>query len=487
MKLAGPQLSEVIEAALRQSIGEERYRLWFANNAKLRMTAGGLEVGVPNRFFQEWLERSFSNQLKGIVKKHLGPTATLEFRIDPALFRRAQELDTANGFLPEAMTVTEVNTAGPIAKPEAAGVRERSSGAPRPGPIPRPVVVSRFSFDNLIVGLTNQVAVAALRQIAADPRKGHGPIFLQGSTGVGKTHLLKAVQTEILRRNPNARVAMYSAEEFTNLFVEGYKTRNLAPFRKKVRQLDVLLLDDVQFLAGKTATQEELFHTLNALASRGARVVVSGDNHPRKLDKLTDELRSRMVAGTVVRVDPAGREMRVEIINAASARMRYPLPAEVREFLADQFVGPVHELQGALNSLEHHVDVADRPVTLALAREALSDGCHVGVERLKVTDIVAGMNKAFGIGEKDLKARSRTRSVVHPRMLALYLARRHTPASYAEIGEAFGKLRHSTVIAAEKRVRELVEAEAELLLGQRTWRVTEAIATFERICVQGKR
>lgn len=453
------------ETEIREAIGASRYELWFQGNTKLSLENGTLEIGVPNRFYREWLESHFQEEIRASLRKVFGSALPIRFRIDPALFRRS-------------------HTQQPDDKPEkkrAPSVPQRQvNGSVEPYRPPSPLKLTRFSLSRFVVGSPNQVAHAAVTSIVEDPANSYSPLVIHGGIGLGKTHLLKGIEEALHHRHRGLKAISLSCEEFANQFIEAMRSGKLNSFRRKFRQLDVLVVDDVQFLSNKRATQEEFFHTLNALEARSAKVVLACDVHPRKLTKMSEELKSRFVAGMVAKIDPPNREMRRQILRDKAARRGLELPPEVMEFLAENLRSNVSELEGAVNYLEHYRETMSASLDLPTVRTAMADILRHSVPVLSLSELQKKACDLFGLSVKSLRDRSRSRAVAHPRMLVLYLARKYTRATFSEIGQQIGGLNHSTVIAAEKKILSTLSQDGEIVLGERPWKVRDAIEAFER-------
>lgn len=450
MEVLSPGTVAAFEQEIKESIGKPRYELWFSGNTKLSLEEGGLLVGVPNRFFQDWLERHFADDLRAATERVLGERLPVRFRIDAELFRQSRTKTSP----PKTEKPTK--------------------------PVKLPKRSSRYGLDRFIVGSSNRVAHAAITAVLEDPRHAFSPLYIQGGVGTGKTHLLKGLEEGLKHAHPELKVQAISCEEFTNQFVDAMKTGRLTSFRKKFRQLDVFIVDDLQFLSNKRATQEEFFHTLNALELHGAKVVLAGDCHPRRLSRVGEELKSRFVSGMVAKLEPPNQEMRRRILRDKAARRGLELPRDVLDFLAEKLHANICELEGAVNFLQHYVETMQTELDLATAQTALAEVLRHSSTVLRVSDVKKKACDLFNINSKTLKERSRARAVAHPRMFVLYLARKHTQATYSEIGQQIGGLNHSTVIAAEKKIRAKLDKDGEILLGDRPWKVRDAVETFER-------
>ena len=305
--------------------------------------------------------------------------------------------------------------------------------------------------------------------------------MLHGPVGTGKTHLLEGIYAGLRKTQPEWRVVYVTAEDFTNRFVQAMRLGKLGGFRKHFREADALLLDDLHFLASKKKTQEEFLHTFDSLLSDGRQVVLTCDCHPRLTEDFLPELSDRLMGGAVWGLQPPDAATRLDLLRAKSARLHVAAGEEVLKFLANQLRGNVRELEGALNSLRHFGRVTGRPIDVPLAREALGDLLRHAVRVVQLADVDAAVCQVLRLPPGTLQSKARAWSVSHPRMLAVFLARKHTASSYAEIGAHFGGRNHSTAVAAEKKVRQWLADDGTLALNERPWRVRELIELAERL------
>jgi chromosomal replication initiator protein len=447
------------EKDLREAIGEARFRMWLQGHTRFTLEGKQLSIGVPNRFYRDWLDAHYRNYIEGSVARTLGDNIAVRFRIDPELFRAHR---------------TESD--------EVAAAPAEGDSTPKPAAADKPTLpsTSRYALARFVAGSANRVAYAAASTLVEDPRRAHSPLYIFGGNGLGKTHLLRGIEDECLRRHRLLRVVATSGEEFTNAFVEAVKGHRLTGFRSRLRGADLLIVDDVQFIAGKPRTQEEFLHTLNALDAKGAKVVLAASHHPRKLERMPIELQGRLMAGMVARIDPLDLDLRRQIVVDKSAARNLELSADVVDFLAENLRASVSELEGAVNYLEHYRLTFARRLSVDAVRAALADVIRNSIPVIRVDEVRERFCKLFGINPKGIGVKKRTRSVSQPRMLALYLARKYTSATYTEIGREIGGLNHSSVIAAEKRIKEELVRDGDLVLGDRTWKVRDAIEAFER-------
>ncbi|HLJ94709.1 MAG TPA: chromosomal replication initiator protein DnaA, partial [Gemmataceae bacterium] len=335
-------------------------------------------------------------------------------------------------------------------------------------------------LSDFIVGPCNRVAHASALSVVEAPEQSPNPLVVHGPVGTGKTHLLEGIYAGLRKRQPDRRICYVTAEDFTNRFVQAMRFGKLGAFRKHFRECDGLLIDDLDFLVSKRATQEEFLHTFDELLANGKPVIVTCDCHPRLADEFSPELTDRLLGGAVWGLAPPDSETRLDILRTKSARSQPPLSEEVLRYLAGQLRGNVRELEGALHSVQHFSRVTGRPVDLALAREALGDLLRHVVRIVQVSEIDRAVCQVLRLDAGVLQSKQRAWFVSHPRMLAMYLARKHTAAAYSEIGRYFGSRNHSTVVAAEKKIRQWLQEDAELTLGERQLRVREIVELVER-------
>jgi chromosomal replication initiator protein len=495
---------EVVAAlgqAIAQRIGAPRYNLWFDNHTKFTWDAGVLVVGVPNRHFEEWLQKTFLEAIRSAAEEVLGQPTEVRFTIDPELFQAARREQAAvQEGRPAGRDATrpDKGAAGAPAAdafapqtwrgaPAAPADAPPADGAEDPAPAPRPGAAARnkrtrrwHHLTDFVVGPCNRVAHASALSVVEAPGEGGNPLVVYGSVGTGKTHLLEGIYAGLRRRHPDWRVCFAGAEDFTNRFVQAMRLGKLGAFRKHFRECDALLLDDLHFLATKKATQEEFLHTFDALQADGKQVVLTCDCHPRLADDFAPELADRLLGGAVWGLTPPDADTRLAILRAKSGSGEAPMAEEVLRHLAGQLRGNVRELEGALHSLRHYARVTGRPIDVPLAREALADLLRHAVRVVQLADVDGAVCRVLRLGAGALQSKQRVWAVSHPRMLAMFLARRHTAAAYSEIGKYFGGRNHSTAVAAEKKVRQWLRDNAELPLGERSLRVRDVVELAER-------
>jgi chromosomal replication initiator protein len=489
------QVVEALEQAIIQRVTPRRYKLWFEGHSKFTWEEGQLVVGVPNLHFQEWLKKKFAGEVHSAAAEVFDRPMDVHFAIDPGLFQaaRREQADCALAEKSQTATLPPSEARKSQAAPSPAGRTPLGTpvGTPRNGlPMPtrspadeRPLARSRrwHRLGDFVVGACNRVAHASALSVVEAPGQGPNPLVLHGPVGTGKSHLLEGIYVGLRKAHPDWRVSYVTAEDFTNRFVQSMRFGKLTAFRKQYRDADALLLDDLHFLAGKKATQEEFLHTFDSLQRDGKQLVVSCDCHPKLSDDLAPELTDRLLGGAIWGLTPPDVDTRLDLLRAKSFRPNEPpIPEPVLLLMAERLRGNVRELEGALHSLRHYARVAGRPVDLPLAREALADLLRHAVRVVRPADIDAAVCKVLRLDPGALQAKARTWAVSHPRMLAMFLARKHTAASYTEVGEYFGGRNHSTAVAAEKKIRQWIEADAELSLGESSPRVRAVVELVER-------
>ncbi len=324
------------------------------------------------------------------------------------------------------------------------------------------------------------MAHASALSLVEEPGQGPIPLLLHGPVGSGKTHLLEGIFAGLKKTRPEWRLCYVTAEDFTNRFVQAMRLGKLSAFRKHFRDCDVLLLDDLHFLANKPATQEEFLHTLTALLAEDRQAALSCDCHPRLADQFLPELTDRLLGGAVWGLTLPDRDTRLDLLRAKVGRRKEMVAEEVLAFLADQLRGNVRELEGALHSIHHVSRVTGRRIDLALAKEAVNDLLRHSIRVVQLADVEKAVCAVLGLETGALQSKKRGWSHCHPRMLAMYLARKVSGATYTEIGQRFGGRNHSTTLAAEKKVRQWIDDDASLTLGERQIRVRDVIDRVTR-------
>jgi chromosomal replication initiator protein len=496
---------------IAQRIGEPRFNFWFEGNTKFTLEEQALTVGVPNLFFQDWLQNTFGESVRAAASEVLGRPVQVRFAIDPELFqesRRAQEERLVSG-VSERTGFGSSTEVMPAPSPRGLSIEDRASRTLHSGLAQEASISARSSIldppsspgrssslnssriapkrarrwrrlGEFAVGPCNRVAHASAMSVVEDPGQGANPLVFHGPVGTGKTHLLEGIYVGLRKSHPEWQVRFVTAEDFTNRFLPAMRLGKLGIFRKFFRECDALLIDDVHFLAGKKATQEEFLHTMDVLVNEGRQLVATCDCHPKLAGELTPELIDRLMGGGIWSVALPDSETRLAILRSRCVREEVAVPEEVLRFLAQQLRGNVRELEGAMHSLAHLRRVLGRPIDMDLARETLGDLLRHSLRRLQLTDVDRAVCTALRLAPGALQTKHRTWAVSHPRMIAMFLARKHTSAAYSEIGQYFGGRNHSTAVAAEKKTRLWIQTDGELSLGERTLRAREVVELAER-------
>lgn len=457
------------EAALVRSIGTQRYQMWFQGRSRLAFVDGRLIVGVPNLHFQQWIQKNFAAAIRDALADIAMEAVEIVYQVDPDLFRELKTEQAASQTPAPAPAASEPTqrdlfghlTNGPKVPPRSPRRRWRTLG-------------------HFVIGQCNRVAFAAATSVIEEPGQGPNPLVLHGPVGTGKTHLLEGIYVGLRRTRPDLKVQFVAAEDFTNRFISSMRFGKQHTFRKQFRSCDVLLLDDLHFLARKRATQEEFLHTFDALLTDGAQVVLTSDCHPRLNDDFMPELMDRLLGGSIWGLQPPDTSTRVDLLRSKAMAEHLMLPDEVIEYLGDRLRGNVRELEGAMHTLRHYSQVARRPVDLDLTHQALGDLLRHAVRVVRLEDVDNAVCRALRLPAGSLQGKDRTWSVSHPRMAAIFLCRKHTAASYSEISKHFGGKSHTTAVAAEKRVRQWLASSERIAAAGQEWPIGDLLERIER-------
>jgi chromosomal replication initiator protein len=451
-------------------LGEARFGLWFGEGVQLGMTGDALEVGVPNAFFREWIQGHFAGNLIAAAEEVTGGSVRLAFRVadeaEPRVGHVVDRLERSQRRQPALNVPLDPMT--PASPPALPPERPRHSNRP-----PR-------RLEDFVTGPGNRLAHAAAVEMVQSAGASFNPLLIHGGVGLGKTHLLEAIGQALRARYGGLKVIQATAEAFTNSFLDAMRTGGLNSFRSRFRGAEALLVDDVHFLAAKRATQDEFLHTFNALVAGGVPIVMAADQHPRKIARLTDELATRFLGGMVVKLDAPDLATRRAILKAKAAARGIDVPDAVLGYVAEHLRASVRELEGALHSLLAHALLTGRRLDLALAKTALRDTIRHTVQSVALRDVERAVCQLFEIEAESLKSESRARVLTYPRMLGMYLARKHTGLAYSEIGRYFGGRNHSTVISAEKKVLSWLREEDQTRLLAGFESVNDVLLALER-------
>ncbi|MEZ6045837.1 MAG: chromosomal replication initiator protein DnaA [Planctomycetaceae bacterium] len=468
---------------LQSEIGIKNYESWFKNKVSLKTADEELSVGVGSPFVLNWMQKQFRSVLTRLAQQFLGPSARILFVVDAAQLPQPREAARA-----EKSKAKPVLPAMPVAvaKTESTIAPEVEQVAAATKPVPRQSYARRSgrkyaSLNDFISGESNQFAYMASLQACQFPGERCNPLYLHANVGLGKTHLLEGIYKSIRQLHPNLNVMLISAESFANYFTLALRDKTLPSFRHKFRNVDVLLVDDVNFLEKKGVIQEEFLHTIKQLESKGCQIVLTSDRHPRLLTKTSTELSTRFLSGMVCKIEAPDKTTRENILQHKAQAMQSTLSNSVLKFVASRFQQNVRELEGALNCLEtHRLFETNQTLSVNSARKILSDLERDCVRIVRMADIDCIVAEFFGITPEEIKSSSRSRKVSLPRMIAIYLSRKLTEAAYKEIGQHFGGRNHSTVMSAEKKIIKSLEEGAVFKLARREWPAKELVETLER-------
>ncbi|MDO8518755.1 MAG: chromosomal replication initiator protein DnaA [Deltaproteobacteria bacterium] len=425
-------VSKVLDS-LKTKVSEFNFNNWFRSSKWSSAETGKVVIHVPNRFVRDWIIEHYLEVIKFEFFKLTGQEHEITFHAGHAP-------ETAKEF-PEPVAETP--------KPEP------SLPAASPG------VSSRYTFDNFVVGNSNQFVHAACRAVAANPAKNYNPLFIYGGVGLGKTHLLSSIGMQ-MKKHPGHKAVFVTGEQFTNEVINSIRYDKTYDLRKKYRQCDVLLIDDVQFIAGKERTMEEFFHTFNALYELRKQIVMTSDTLPKDIPNLEDRLRSRFGWGLLADIQMPDYETRCAILRRKAEDEKIDLPADVGEFIAAHIKTNIRDLEGALIRVSAFASLASVPITLALASEVLKNILHGFAPVVSIESIQEAVAEFFKLKICDLKSHRRQKQLAFPRQVAMYLCRKHVKASYPEIGQKFGGKDHTTVLHAFQKISKSVVIDTSL-------------------------
>lgn len=451
------EIVSALQTALTERIGQERFDVWFGGSVTLELLGQTLNVVAANSFHTERLRKAFRADLEWIGRHGPWPFTGVAFHSQP------QEVRT-----PGRRPVARHNPV--VEKPIAAAKTLPRANGPKNG--------RTTTLDQFIVGESNRLAFAGARSAARKPGQ-LSPLFFYGPSGTGKTHLLQAISTAGRREGGLRRVVMLSAEQFTTSFVEALRGSGLPSFRRKYRDVEMLLIDDVHFFNGKKATVEELLHTVDELLNDGRQLVFSADRPPSELAVLGAELVGRISGGLVCGLEPLDEATRLGLARQLAAASHYRVPDDVLQLIAAQVFGDARLVAGAIHRLAAASMAAGQPIDRPLAERTLHEFFRMTRRVVQLSDIQSAVCEVFGIDVKSLQSGRKSKVLCQPRMLAMWLARKYTRAAYAEIGEYFGRRSHSTVISAQKKVQDWVSSGGKIQLGYGDCDVRDAIRRVE--------
>jgi len=431
-------LWQQVLSVIQTRLSKPSFDTWLKSTKASVFTETQLTICAPNNFAREWLESRYAKMIAHTVFEYTGREVEVKFVLQ--------------------------DTEAPAAKP---------AQTPAPQPVRQPPALEdgsiynllnpKYTFDTFVIGTGNRFAHAASLAVAEAPAKSYNPLFLYGGVGLGKTHLMHAIGHYVMEHNPGARVLYISSEKFTNEFINAVRDNRGEDFRNKYRTIDVLLIDDIQFLAGKEGTQEEFFHTFNALHEERKQIIISSDRQPKEIPTLEDRLRSRFEWGLITDIQPPDLETRIAILRKKAKAENLDIPNEAMIYIANQVDTNIRELEGALIRVVAYSSLINQDISTHLAAEALKDIIPSSRPKMiTIQDIQQKVGEFYNLKLEEFKARKRTKAVAFPRQVAMYLSRELTDYSLPKIGEAFGGRDHTTVIHAHEKIASAVQQDQDL-------------------------
>ncbi len=429
---------------MREEFGEAIFRSWLKPMSLQAAYHGTLEVSVPTRFMKDWIQNHYVARILELCAAENADIKRLEIVV-------------VHGSVD-----SQVGTA--VASPVKANVNELAEKLDLSSPLD-----PRFTFETFVVGKSNALAHAAASRVV-ECNVPFNPLFIYGGVGLGKTHLMHAIAWELKEKRPEKTVMYLSAEKFMYQFVRAIRAQDTMTFKEIFRSVDVLMIDDIQFIAGKDSTQEEFFHTFNALVDQNKQIIISADRPPTELQGIDERLRSRMSWGLVADIHTSTYDLRLGILKARCGHLSASVPESVLEFLALKITTNIRELEGALNRIVAHAEVTKSDITLESTLEVLQDLLRSSDRRVTIDEIQRQVAEHYNIRLADMHSARRARNVARPRQVAMYLAKQLTPRSLPEIGRKFGGRDHTTVMHAVKKIEELIAEDPSFLQDVETLR-----------------
>ncbi len=427
-----------VRTLLRAEIGDTAFGTWLKPLELAELAGDRVVLAVPTQFMRDWIVANYADRIRALWT-----------RLNPAV-RSVTLVVRPQSVTPPGPPPAPANDAP--SEPAASGAEEELGARLDP----------RFTFETFVVGKPNEFAVAAAEKVASSTTPPFNPLFLYGGVGLGKTHLMHAIGWRVRQRDPGRRVVYMTAEKFMYQFILALRSKDTIPFKELFRSVDLLMVDDLQFIIGKDSTQEEFFHTFNALVERGRQIVISADRSPSDLDGLEERIRSRLSWGLVADIHPTTYELRLGILQTKAEACGIDVPLRVLEFLAARITSNVRELEGALNRIVLQASLTNKPVSIEMAQEILKDVLRAADRRITIEEIQKAVVEHYGLRMADMTSARRQRQVARPRQVAMYLAKLLTPRSLPEIGRRFGGREHTTVMHAVRQIERLQAEDRQL-------------------------
>ena len=420
---------------IKERIGKQNFEAWIKPIRFVHKNKNEIVLEVPNKFFRDWLTEHYLHHIETAFSSISKNDVSVTFEINPKLEFQV-----------------------PAGKSD-----KKQENEAQPAPRNNKNLVPKYTFENFVIGASNQFAHAACTAVANQPGEHYNPLFIYGGVGLGKTHLVNAIGHRVAAQKPNLKVVYLSSESFMNELISSLRRDKMDEFKKKFRNVDVLIVDDVQFIAGKERTQEEFFHTFNSLYESHKQIVITSDKFPKEIPGIEDRLRNRFEWGLIADIQSPDMETRVAILQKKAEIEQVHLPHEVAIFLASNIDSNVRELEGSLTRLGAFSSLNKTPITIEFAKEVLSQNLKSSSQEVTVESIQKTICDYFNIKLGDLKAHRRTQNIALPRQVAMYLCRKHTENSFPSIGDKFGGRDHSTVIHASKTIEKKIKEDPNMV------------------------
>ncbi|MFK5925162.1 MAG: chromosomal replication initiator protein DnaA [Desulfuromusa sp.] len=421
---------------LKTKTSDQNYSTWIVPIYPVNIVKKELTVEVPNKFIKDWIKENY----KDLIEKTLLEVSTINYVINIKI-NKTNKNQKINIPLKEKETIKSKETIGKVEK--------------------LPNINSKYTFDTFVAGTSNQFAHAAAMAVSKNPATTYNPLFIYGGVGLGKTHLINAIGNEIYKNNNTTKICYYSSEKFTNELINSLRHAKMDEFRNKFRTIDILLIDDIQFIAGKKSTQEEFFHTFNALYESHKQIIVTSDKFPKEIPDLEERLRSRFEWGLIADIQAPDTETKQAILNMKADQNNIRLPEDVIFFLANSISNNVRELEGYLIRIGAYSSLTSTPITIEMAKKVLKDILIENSREITIDKIQKKVAEHFQIKISDIKSSKRLKNIVFPRQIAMYISRNLTSLSYPEIGSKFGGKDHSTIIHAIKKIERIMKEDLQ--------------------------
>jgi len=454
-------LWQSVLSRLEGKLDPHSFNTWFRPTSLARQDDETLLVAVPNEVFRDWLRDNYGGLIEESLRELQGSPMQVRFTVGEEAGGHAEDRDPPPASGAASRPASRSRSGPASANGSSSASPEASVATTEPAPVSG-TLNPKYSFATFVVGASNQFAHAAARAVAESPSKSYNPLFLYGGVGLGKTHLMHAIGHHILENTPGLRLVYLSSERFMNELINSIRYDRTFDFREKYRNIDVLLMDDIQFLAGKERTQEEFFHTFNALYESQRQIVLTSDSPPKEIPTLEERLRSRFEWGLLADIQPPDLETKVAILKKKAEAEDQVVVDDVLMFIAQNSKSNIRELEGALIRLIAYSSLTGEEITVDLARDVLRDTLASKARAITIDRIQENVSEYFGLKRNEITSKSNARRITHPRQIAMFLCKELTEHSLPEIGRAFGGKHHSTVIHSVRKVEEECDTDEEI-------------------------